>query len=61
MQPFLMKETSPFLHKTYCNLFTPTPTNQIIFNFSWDESNTQEKLETMVMQSLGGNKGGLWS
>ena len=27
-----------------------------VFDFSWDDYNTQEKLETMVMQILGVNK-----
>ena len=26
----------------------------IVFDFFWDECNTQEKLKTMVMQNLGG-------
>ena len=26
----------------------------IVFDFSWDDCNTQEKLETMVMQNFGG-------
>ena len=44
----------------------PPPPPQILHNhylqyFSWDDCNTREKLETMVMQSFGGNKGGLWS
>ena len=26
----------------------------IVLDFSWDHCNTQEKLETMVMQNLGG-------
>ena len=26
----------------------------IVLDFSWDDCNTQEKLETMVMQNLGG-------
>ena len=26
----------------------------IVFDFSWDHCNTQEKLETMVMQKFGG-------
>ena len=26
----------------------------IVFYFSWDNCNTQEKLETMVMQNFGG-------
>ena len=26
----------------------------IVSDFSWDDSNTQEKFETMVMQNLGG-------
>ena len=39
----------------------------IVFDFSWDDCNTQEKLETMVMQNLRGRGGGgrkqgaLWS
>ena len=28
----------------------------IVFNFSWDDCNTREKLETMAMQSLGATK-----
>ena len=28
----------------------------IVFDFSWNDCNTQEKLETMVMQNLGVNK-----
>ena len=35
--------------------------NHYLEYFSWDDCNTQEKLETMVLQSSGGNKGGLWS
>ena len=31
------------------------------FNFSWYDCNTQEKLETMVMQNFGGIHGALWS
>ena len=26
----------------------------IVFDFPWDDCNTQEKLETMVMQNIGG-------
>ena len=33
----------------------------IVFNFSWDDSNTQGNLETMVMQNFGGLEGALWS
>ena len=32
-----------------------------VFDFSWDHYNTQEKLETMVMQSFGGYQGALSS
>ena len=32
-----------------------------VFDFSWDDYNTQEKLETMVMQILGGKQDALWS
>ena len=28
----------------------------IVFDFSWDDCNTQEKLETVVMQNYGVNK-----
>ena len=43
---------------------------KLVFAFSWDDCNTWEKLEKMVMQSSGvgvggggrgGNKGALWS
>ena len=33
----------------------------IVFDFSWDDCNTQEKLETMVMQDFGGKQDALWS
>ena len=35
----------------------------IVFDFSWDDCNTQEKLETMVMQiwRAGGKQDALWS
>ena len=33
----------------------------IVFDFSWVNYNTQEKLETIVMQNLGGKQGALWS
>ena len=29
--------------------------------FSWDDCNTHEKFDTMVMQTFGGKQGGLWS
>ena len=37
--------------------------NSILFDFSWDDCNTQEKLETMVMQiwRAGGKQDALWS
>ena len=43
-----------------------TERKTIVFYFSWDDCNTQEKLETMVMQNLGGGGGvnkthALWS
>ena len=31
---------------------------RIVFNFSWDHCNTQEKLKTKVMQTLAGAGGG---
>ena len=36
----------------------------IAFDFSWDDSNTQRKLEIMVMHNFsggGGGQGALWS
>ena len=33
----------------------------IVFDFSWDNSNTLDNLETMVVQNLGGKQGALWS
>ena len=33
----------------------------IVFDFSWDDWNAQEKLKTMVMQNFGGKRGPLWS
>ena len=47
-------------------VYPPPQPPQILHNhyleyFSWDDCNTQEKLETMVLQSFGGNKGVLWS
>ena len=29
----------------------------IVLDFSWDDCNTQEKLQTMIMQNLGGGRG----
>ena len=31
----------------------PKILHNIVFDFSWDDCNTQEKLETMVMQNFG--------
>ena len=28
-----------------------------MFDFSWDDRNTQEKMQTMVMQNYGGEQG----
>ena len=33
----------------------------IVFDFSWDDCNAQEKLKTMVMYNIGGKRGPLWS
>ena len=41
-------------HNTSC--LAPKFCITIVFDFSWDDYNTQEKLETMVMQILGVNK-----
>ena len=48
---------SPFSYRVQCTSFTSPPPKfciTIFFDFSWDDSNTQEKLETMVMQNFGG-------
>ena len=42
-------------------VYPPNLHNHYLEYFSWDDCNTQEKLETMVFQSSGGKKGGLWS
>ena len=31
----------------------------VVFDFSWDDCNTKEKLETTVTQNLGGGGGGV--
>ena len=33
----------------------------MVLDFSWDDCNTQEKLDTMVMQNCEGKQGALWS
>ena len=49
-------------------VYPPPPNNNnkklcitIVFDFSWDNSNTLDNLETMVMQNFGGKQGALWS
>ena len=49
-------------------VYPPPPQQQqkklcitIVFDFSWDNSNTLDNLETMVMQNFGGKQGALWS
>ena len=58
---FLKLENSPFLHRSSCTLFPPPPPKKscitIVFDFSLDDCYTQEKLETMDMQNLGGKQG----
>ena len=39
----------------------PEILHTIVFGFSWDDCNTQEKLEKMVMQNFGGKQCVLWS
>ena len=54
---------------TIMHLVYPPPPQQqqkklcitIVFDFSWDNSNTLDNLETMVMQNFGGKQGALWS
>ena len=36
------------------NCLPPKLCVSIMFDFSWDDPNTQEKMETMVMQNFGG-------
>ena len=51
------------------HLFYPTKRYvAVVFDFSWDDCNTQKKLETMVVEKLGARGGGgggqqdaLWS
>ena len=46
--------TQTIMHLSYPD---PTPTKfciTIVFDFSWDDCNIQEKLDTMVMQSFKG-------
>ena len=47
--------TEPIMHPVYSPKFCIT----IVFSFPWDDCNTQGKLETMVMQNLGGRQGAL--
>ena len=47
---------SPTAHLPKCTLFAPPPSQFciiIVFNFSWDGCNTQEKWKTKVMQNFG--------
>ena len=39
-------------HNALCLL--PKILHTIVFDFSWDDCNTQEKLETIVLQNFGG-------
>ena len=56
--PFAIS-TSPVIHNTPCLPHTPHPppppqafSIRIVFNFSWEDYNTQEKLKTKIMQNL---------
>ena len=42
-------------------VYTPKRYITIVLDFPWDDCNTQEKLDTMVMQNSGGKQGTLWS
>ena len=49
---------SPFAHLPQYTLLGPQTFNlPIVFNFSWDDYNTQEKLKTKVTQNLGDKQG----
>ena len=61
--PFAIS-TSPVIHNTPCLPHTPHPppppkafSIRIVFNFSWEDYNTQEKLKTKVMQNLRDKQG----
>ena len=70
---FIRQPFSKFTIFTYTtmHLVHPPPPQKkkncitIVFDIGWDDCNTQEKLETMVMQNLGGGgwckQGTLWS
>ena len=62
-----LQNTSPFIHSIHhCHIdhnapcLSPPPKFYItvVFDFAWDDCNTQEELETMVMQFFFGGVGG---
>ena len=41
-------------------VYPPQILHTIVLDFSWDDCNTQVKLEKMVMQNSGSKQGALW-
>ena len=53
----MILELIPYIHLSHsANNTTILPQFwiTIVFNFSWEDCNTQEKFETMVIQNFGG-------
>ena len=53
----MILELIPYIHLSHsANNTTILPQFWItfVFNFSWEDCNTQEKFETMVIQNFGG-------
>ena len=60
--PQKKEKTVHHFHMTIMHLvYPPRLCITIVFNFSWNDCNNQEKLETMVRQNSGGKQGALWS
>ena len=50
-----------YLHNTIIHRFYhPKNLHSIVLDFPWDIFMSQEKLQTMIMQNLGGKRGVLW-
>ena len=51
------------IHRFHTDIYPAPPKFNITvdLDFSWEDRNTQEKLDTMIMQNFGGKQGALWS